>query len=126
MALRTFAVAALAAITGCASYANRTTARLVPVGETRIAIAVDAVVFPHGRNYFVLPAPEIIVRRGMTDEWDLGLRGGLANFEVHGTRSLIQSTGFALAIVPGAAFAFAAIAWLCLDRQLRRRGIKHS
>ena len=96
----------LALAAGCASYASRATARPAPVGHTTVAIAADAVVFEHGREYFVAPSPELSVRRGMSERWDLGGRFGFGSAEVAATVRLRDGENWALAAVPNAGLGF--------------------
>lgn len=90
---------------GCASYASRATARPANRGETKIAVAADLVVFEHGREYTVLPAPEVSVRRGMGEAWDIGVRLGAGSVEVAATIAPVRSARSSLAIVPNAGLA---------------------
>jgi hypothetical protein len=86
---------------GCASHSARHAARPTPPGAWRTALALDGLVFEHGRSYAVYPAPELAIRRGMGPRWDLGGKLGGGSLEASATFALIDRADLAVALAPG-------------------------
>lgn len=91
---------------GCASHASRHGAAILPPGQWQTAVALDALVFEHGRSYAVYPAPEVALRRGL-DGWDFGGKLGAGSLELSARLPGRQCDGLAAAWVPGMRVAFA-------------------
>ena len=63
-------------MTGCLSTSSYHTAQPVEVGETEIAVAMEATTWTDDDSGFVVAHPRIMVRRGISEEMDFGLRAG--------------------------------------------------
>ncbi len=105
-ATRAATLAVAMAATGCASHASRHGATVVAPGRWQTVLALDALVFEHGRDYAVYPAPEVAVRRGMQG-WDLGGKLGAGNAELSARFALRRGGPVVVALVPGVRFAIA-------------------
>jgi hypothetical protein len=92
---------------GCASHSSRLAGRTLPPGQWRTAVALDALVFEHGRAHAVYPAPELTVRRGMGPGWDLGGKLGGGSLEGSARLRLVDRPEVAVALAPGLRLEFA-------------------
>lgn len=92
---------ALVTLAGCAAHASRHGARVLAPGTWRTVLALDGVVFEHGRAYTVRPAPEVAVRRGMVGCWDLGGKLGAGSLEVSARFRRVAGPRLAVALVAG-------------------------
>jgi hypothetical protein len=94
-------LAALVCVAGCASYSTRLGAGTFAPGDRRAGVALDGIIFERGREYLVLPAPELFMRWGMGARWDLGFSANMGGAEALARRQLVDRGGFALALASG-------------------------
>lgn len=92
---------------GCTSYSTRMDATPALVGQTEYGLAADTLIVERGRDYDVLPNPELTINRGLRPGLDLvgklHLVGGelSARFAVHqGRLRLAAAAGLALGYEP--------------------------
>lgn len=100
---------ALLCVAGCASYSTRLDAGTIAPGQRRAGATLDGIVFERGREYMILPAPELFVRWGMGPRWDLGFSANMGGAEASARWQLASGRTMAVAVAPtlGARFALA-------------------
>ena len=86
---------------GCASHAVRMGATPLPPGARSTTVALDAVIFERGREYFALPNPELAVRWGLDEQSDAGGRANLFGADASYRRLATSGSGWALAWTAG-------------------------
>jgi hypothetical protein len=93
--------------TACSTHSARHAGRTLPPGAWRTAVALDGLVFEHGRSPAVYPAAELAIRRGMGPRWDLGGKLGGGSLEGSARFALVDRPGLAVAMAPGLRFELA-------------------
>jgi len=87
--------------TGCASYSNRLGATALDPGAREKALALDALVFEHGRDHVPLPVVEFSYRRGLKPGLDVGAKVHLIGGEASLRVTLARRGRLALGAVAG-------------------------
>ncbi|HEX6276560.1 MAG TPA: hypothetical protein VFZ53_26140, partial [Polyangiaceae bacterium] len=97
-----FAAVAFAGLSAkaCATYNPHVQATPTRVGTTDFAVTADALVVDRGLGPEVFAAPDVSVRRGLGDAWDLGLRLFPLGGELSARGRLVESSGYELALLP--------------------------
>ncbi len=91
----------------CGTYSNHLTARATPPGAVDLGIDVDVVATERGTmKRSVLPNPDVMVRVGLADGFDLGAKINFLGAELSSRIGLIQGD-VDLALAPGFGFTFA-------------------
>jgi hypothetical protein len=94
------------ALGGCASYSNRLGAAPLHPGAGELGLALDALVVERGRDYIVLPQPELTYRRGIRDGMDVGGKVHLIGVEGGVRLGLVDRGRFAVGGAAGLALGF--------------------
>lgn len=99
-------VVALLGLADCAAHSSRHSARTLRPGQWQTVVAVDGIIFEHGRAYVVYPAPELAIRRGMGPGWDVGGKLGAGSVEASVRLARVDTPALAVALAPGMRFEF--------------------
>jgi hypothetical protein len=78
-------------LSGCLSGAMQLGAAPTPPGTTEWGVAVNGLLYERGRQYALLPSPELSWRRGRDEDSDFGVRAYLLGLEA-GTRHRVLAT----------------------------------
>jgi hypothetical protein len=91
---------ALSAAPGCVSYGSHLSATPTAEGELEYSVNADAVVLDRGAGPQILPNPELSIRRGFGQEFDLGLRLNALGAEATSRIGLLDLARYRLTSVP--------------------------
>lgn len=91
---------------GCASYGSHLVATPLPKGANEVSLNADALLVDRGFGPQILPNPEVGLRRGVAHGLDLGGRLNAGTLELDGRFRVVQTSAFALSVVPGLGAGF--------------------
>lgn len=94
-----------ASLGGCATYSSRLTPTPTPEGRYAAGVNVDVIVMDRGVGTHVLPNPEIWLRYGLAEDWDVGARINALGMAVDARWAPLQGE-LSLAFVPRLGFGF--------------------
>lgn len=93
-------------VAGCGTFSNHLTPRPTRPGEIDLAVALDVVGGPRGLgNQAILPNPEIRLRGGLAEGFDLGAKINFLGGELSSRIALVEGT-FDLSVVPAVGVLF--------------------
>lgn len=90
----------VSALVGCASYSPHLTARPLDRGTTRTSLTLDALLLDRGYGPEWFAAPDLGVRRGVSENWDLGGRVYPLGIELDARGRLGRRQDLELSVVP--------------------------
>jgi hypothetical protein len=85
---------------GCSTYNPHVAATPTPRGATNLAIAADALVVDRGLGPELMMAPDVSLRRGLRDDWDIGARLFPLGIELNARHRLLDRGAFELSLMP--------------------------
>jgi hypothetical protein len=89
-----------APLASCATYNPHLTATPTAAHTTDLAVTADALVVDRGVGPQVLPAPDVSLRRGIGDAWDIGVRLFPLGAEFSARARLYRSATYELSLLP--------------------------
>jgi hypothetical protein len=84
----------------CATYNPHVAATPTPAGTTDFAVTADALVVDRGLGPELFAAPDVSVRRGLGERWDLGLRLFPLGAELSARGRVAAASGYELSLLP--------------------------
>jgi len=87
-------------LASCATYNPHLTPTITPAHTTDIAVTADALIVDRGVGPQVLPAPDVSLRRGVGDAWDIGVRLFPLGAELSARARLYRSPTYELSLLP--------------------------
>jgi hypothetical protein len=85
---------------GCSTYNPHVAATPTPRGATDLTITADALVVDRGLGPELMMAPDVSLRRGLRDDWDVGARLFPAGIELNARHRLVDRGPFELSLMP--------------------------
>jgi hypothetical protein len=85
---------------GCATYNPHLAATPTARGATDLALTADALVVDRGLGPELMVAPDVSLRRGLRDDWDIGARFFPLGVELNARHRLLNSGAFQLSLMP--------------------------
>lgn len=85
---------------GCSTYNPHLAATPTPRGATDLAITADALMVDRGLGPELLMAPDVSLRRGLRDHWDIGARLFPLGIELNARHRLLARGAFELSLMP--------------------------
>lgn len=85
---------------GCASYNPHLSATPTPRSATDVAVAANVLVLDRGLGPELFAAPDVSLRRGVSANWDLGVRAFALGAEFSARGRVLHAERYELALVP--------------------------